>query len=396
MTTRHFLRSALALAALLAAGGTALAQSPLCQRYRAELASLDRGGGQQAAAERQRVEIARLTGYYRSIGCEQRGPFSLFGGAPPECGSISQRIQQLEANYSAIASQAGDPGRLDIRRRELQAAIDQTCATGQPEAGPRGFFESLFGAPRGGRVQDNPAGGAPPDIAEQPEGERPLGGGRLVCVRSCDGFFFPLSAAPGGRQNADEMCQALCPGSETTAFSMSGSDDALSRAVSLRGKPYSTLPNAFRYQKAFDESCSCKKEGQNWAQILRQAEGMLDQKRGDILVTAQKSEELSRPKAAQAQAQAQAQAPVTAQSKRAADKKAAEAAEAQEAVDQAAAAAPTASRESSGIGPQSIETSKVVGATEGPKKEVPVSNGARRTVRTIAPNVIPVPQAKLQ
>jgi hypothetical protein len=190
------------------------------------------------------------------------------------------------------------------------------------------------------------------------------------------------------------MCQALCPGSETTAFSMSGSDDALSRAVSLRGKPYSSLPNAFRYQKAFDESCSCKKEGQNWAQILRQAEGMLDQKRGDILVTAQKSEELSRPKAAQAPPPAPA--PTTAQSKRAADKKAAEAAEAQEAVDQAAAAAPTASRESSGIGPQSIETSKVVGATEGPKTEVPVSNGAKRTVRTIAPNVIPVPQAKPQ
>src|SRR4051812_18311599 len=344
MTRRPLLRSILALAALVAAGGSALAQSPLCQRYRAELASLDRGGGQQAAAERQRAEIARLTGYYRSIGCEQRGPFSLFSGAPAECGSISQRIQQLEANYAAIASQAGDPGRLDVRRRELQAAIDQTCAAGQADSGPRGFFESLFGPPRG-RAQDNPAGGAPPDIADMPEGDRPLGGGRLVCVRSCDGFFFPLSAAPGGRQNADEMCQALCPGSETTAFSMSGSDDSLSRAVSLRGKPYATLPNAFRYQKAFDESCSCKKDGQNWAQILRQAEGMLDQKRGDILVTAQKSEELSRPKAAQAPPPAPA--PTTAQSKRAADKKAAEAAEAQEAVDQAAAAAPTASRESS-------------------------------------------------
>jgi hypothetical protein len=297
MTKRHLLRSVLAFAALLVAGEAALAQSATCQRYRAELASLDRGGGRQAAADRQRVEIARLSGYYRSIGCE-RGPFAMFGGsAPPECGSIAQRIQQLEANYAAIANQPGDAGGTEVRRRELQAAIDQTCAVGQPEAGPRGFFESLFGAPRG-RVQEDP-GALPPDIAEQPEGERPLGGGRLVCVRSCDGFFFPLSTAPGGRQSADEMCLALCPGAEATAFSMSGSDDALSRAVSLHGKPYTSLPNAFRYQKAFDESCSCKKEGQNWAQILRQAEGMLDQKRGDILVTAQKSEELSRPKAAQ-------------------------------------------------------------------------------------------------
>ncbi|MFL5185943.1 MAG: hypothetical protein ACJ8BH_11175, partial [Microvirga sp.] len=73
----------------------------------------------------------------------------------------------------------------------------------------------------------------------------------------------------------------------------------------------------------------------------------------------------------------------------------AEAAENQEAADQAAAA-PTASRESSGIGPQSIETSKVVGATEGPKREMPAGSGGNRTVRMIAPAVIPVPQAKPQ
>lgn len=390
MTRRHLLRSILAVAALLAAGESALAQSAACQRYRAELASLDRGGGPQAsaAAERQRVEIARLSGYYRSIGCE-RGPFAIFSGsAPAECGSIAQRIQQLEANYSAIASQSGDAGGLEVRRRELQAAVEQTCTAGQPEAGPRGFFELLFGGPRV-RGPNDP-GVLPQEGVDQPEGDRPLGGGRLVCVRSCDGFFFPLSAAPGGRPNADEMCQALCPGSETTAFSMSGSDDALSRAVSLRGKPYTSLPNAFRYQKAFDETCSCKKEGQNWAQILRQAEGMLDQKRGDILVTAQKSDELSRPKAAPPPVQA-VQVPGKKPADKIADKKASDAAESQEAADQAAAA-PTASRESSGIGPQSIETSKIVGATEGPKKEVPVSNGGKKTVRMIAPNVVPQPK----
>jgi hypothetical protein len=114
---------------------------------------------------------------------------------------------------------------------------------------------------------------------------------------------------------------------------------------------------------------------------------MLDQKRGDILVTAQKSDELSRPKVAPPPVQTPGKKPVD----KTADKKASDAAESQEAADQAAAA-PTASRESSGIGPQSIETSKIVGATEGPKKEVPVSNGGRKTVRMIAPNVVPQPK----
>jgi hypothetical protein len=166
---------------------------------------------------------------------------------------------------------------------------------------------------------------------------------------------------------------------------MPGSDDALNRAVSLRGKPYVSLTNAFRFQTAFDDSCSCKREGQSWAQILRQAESMLDQRRGDVIVTAEKAEELSRPKIVQAQAPSPA--------KRAADRKASDAAETQEAAEQGAAA-PTASGESSGIGPKSIETSPVVGTTEGPKSEVPAGNGGKRTIRAIAPNIIPIPQAK--
>jgi hypothetical protein len=374
----RLLRSFLALAAFLAAGEAALAQSPMCQRYRAELAALDRGGGRQAAAaaDRQRAEIGRLVNYYRSIGCE-RGPFGLFGGsAPAECGSISQRIRQMEANYASLVAQSGEFGNLDARRRQLQIAIEQTCAPGQQEAdnGPRGFFESLFGPPRG----RPPEPMAPNEFGEQPEEQRALGGRRLVCVRTCDGFFFPLSNAPGGRENADEMCQALCPGTETAAFAMPGSDDALDRAVSLRGKPYTSLATAFKFQKSFDNACACKKDKESWAQILRRAESMLEQKRGDIIVTAQKAEELSRPKVTPVQA------------KKPVDKKASDAAETQEAAD-LGAAAPTASRESSGIGPQSIETSRVIGTGEGPKQEAPAAGGAKRTVRIIAPNIIPVP-----
>jgi hypothetical protein len=118
-------------------------------------------------------------------------------------------------------------------------------------------------------------------------------------VRSCDGYAFPLSNAPNGRESADEMCQALCPGTETAAYAMPGGDDALNQAISIRtNRPYVQSPNAFKFQKSFDPACSCKKQGESWAQLLRQAESMLDQRRGDIIVTEQKAEELSRPKAA--------------------------------------------------------------------------------------------------
>ena len=61
------------LIALAGSGGSAWAQAA-CERYRAELASLTRSGAAarsyEAAAARHRDEIGRLSGYYRSIGCE--------------------------------------------------------------------------------------------------------------------------------------------------------------------------------------------------------------------------------------------------------------------------------------------------------------------------------------
>ncbi|RDI60982.1 DUF2865 domain-containing protein [Microvirga subterranea] len=372
MTKTPFFRTLIAAAAFLVTGGVAVAQSPECQRFRAELAALDRGAGPQTAAmQTQRNELNRLLRYYRSIGCE-RGPLGFLAGPPPaECPTIAGQIRQMEAGYARLAQQAADSGEVEFRRRQLQAAVQQTCSTEQP----RGFFESLFGPPRG---QPQPSEIMPegqPIIADE---QQSLGGGKLVCVKSCDGSFFPLSNSPGGRQGAEEMCQALCPGTETHAYAYPGGDNGLSRAVSVSSnQPYTSLANAFKFRKSFDESCACKRENESWAVVLRRAEGMLEQRKGDVIVTAEKSEELSRPKQAQA--------------KKAADKKADE--ETQQAAE-VAASAPTASKESAGIGPQSIENATVVNQGEGAKQEVTARDGTKRTIRVIAPNVVPVPNAR--
>lgn len=373
MIKTFLFRSLIAAAALLSAGEAALAQSPECQRFRAELASLDRGGGTGAPTEAmraQRGEINRLVTYYRSIGCE-RGPLAFLAGPPPaECPAIAKQIRQLESGYARLAAQPVDSGEIDIRRRQLQVAIQQTCSADQP----RGFFETLFGGPRQQQPQQEIMPEGQPIISE----DKPLGGGRLVCVRTCDGSYFPLSNAPGGRQGADEMCQSLCPGTETLAFAYPGGDDGITRAVSVSSnKPYASLANALKFRKTFDESCTCKKPNESWAVVLRRAEGMMEQKKGDFIVTAEKAEELSRPKVVQA--------------RKAAEKKVADDAQA---AAEAAAAAPTASKESAGIGPQSIENTKIVAQGEGPKREVVSGDGAKKTVRVVAPNVIPVPNVK--
>lgn len=374
MKTISLLRSVIAATAFLAAGQAALAQSPECQRFRAELAALERsgggGGGAAAAAmQAQRNELNRLLRYYRSIGCE-RGPFAFLSGPPPAaCGPIAGQIRQLEVSYNRLAAEASRSGDIEFRRRQLQAAVQQACSTHQP----RGFFESLFGPPRGQQPQEIMPEGQP-IIAD----DRPTGGRQLICVKTCDGSYFPLSVSPTGRESADEMCQALCPETETRAYGSPGGDNGLANAISVSsGTPYTSLANAFKYRKTFDASCACKKENESWAIVLRRAESMLEHRKGDVLVTAEKSEELSRPKAVQARKAAE----------KSADEEAKAAAE-------TADAAPTASKESSGIGPKSIENAEVVAQGEGQKQEVVMSDGSRKTVRVIAPDVIPVPKAQ--
>ncbi len=387
--------AAFALALTSLAGG-ALAQSPVCDRYRAELASLEqmdtgRSREYEAAAQRQQAELARTAAYARQLGCD-RQQFLFFGEAPPpECGPLRGRMAQMQANLRQLMAQA-DGGGVESRRRFLLAAINQNCgAGGVQQARPRGFFEQLFGGgpqevrqPPGGYPVD--ANGQPVPFGEQPLDEARLGGGKTVCVRTCDGFFFPLASSPGGRAGANEMCQALCPGAEAEAFSMG---EEIKTAVSLRGTPYMNLPNALKYTRSFDASCSCKGEGQSWAQALRNAEALLDKRKTDIYVTEAKAEELSRaqparpdpkkpaPRNAREQAQAQVEAVA-----------AAEAA--------AGAQAPTASTDSSGIGPRNIGGVRAVTIEEGQRREVQRPDGTRTTVRVIgsgqAPTSGPVPQ----
>ena len=286
------------LVALAGLSGTALAQSPACNAWRSELASLQ--GGQRGAdprvaeaARRVGAQLQQATAQYRSMGCE-RGGFLFFGEqAPQQCGAMRAQIGQLQAQYGALQRQAQGGGDAQ-RRSQLMAAIESNCRAPQQ----RGFFETIFGLePRRGEI-DSTLPGLDPEQPLEPEKPR-LGGPQTVCVRSCDGYFFPLANSPGGRDGADEMCQALCPGAETTAYGMSNGADIQSAVSRSTGQPYQSLPNAGKYQRSFDAACTCRGQGQSWSQALKEAEYLLDKRKGDVIVTEQRAAELSRPKAEQ-------------------------------------------------------------------------------------------------
>lgn len=121
------------------------------------------------------------------------------------------------------------------------------------------------------------------------------GGSQAVCVRTCDGFFFPVNYE-GAHSNDRyaEACQLACPAAPTEVYFMPRGGD-LTQASTQRGVRYSALPTAFKYRKERDASCACKAQNQSWGEVLAQAEPLVKQNPKDILVTPERSIELARP-----------------------------------------------------------------------------------------------------
>jgi hypothetical protein len=319
MTARlgvHLLWGVLAMLATSAAAQTPggprdPAQAQACLRLETQLATLDRGMADPARADqikrhedainRQQVELDRTVAQSRRMGCEGSGFFLFGGGQPPQCGDINNQIQRMRANLDRIMAelqrlQGGGVERGEQRRAILSALADNDCgpqyrAAAPPPSGLRGFFDSLFGGPGGAVGAAAPAAvpGAAPEALQSSTY-------RTLCVRTCDGFYFPISFAtvPARFPDDERACQRMCPATEAMLFTHRNPGEDVSQAVSLSGKPYSLLPTAFRYRQEFSPACSCKHPGETWTQALGQADSTLE--RGDIVVTDETSKAMAMPR----------------------------------------------------------------------------------------------------
>ena len=93
----------------------------------------------------------------------------------------------------------------------------------------------------------------PSDVQTHRNREATRANGLAVCVRLCDGFFFPSATSSGG----DEACAAQCPDAPTARYTEPAGSDRIEEAVSTQGALYSALPVANRYQTASDDICRC-------------------------------------------------------------------------------------------------------------------------------------------
>ncbi len=194
--------------------------NPMCPRLEAQLASLDRGGSTgdpakdeqirryQEAASKQQGELDRVTSQAKRMGCDSSGFFSLFSGQSAQCGPVNNQIQQMRANLEQITTslerlRGGFGADRENQRRSILLALAQNnCGPQYANAarGPGNFLDNLFG-----NNNNNPS---MPSADFGPQS----GTYRTVCVRSCDGGYFPISFAtvPARFPDDERTCKAQC------------------------------------------------------------------------------------------------------------------------------------------------------------------------------------------
>ncbi len=90
--------------------------------------------------------------------------------------------------------------------------------------------------------------------------ERDLADGyRTLCVRLCDGYYFPVSAAaePAEFARDEAQCRSSCA-SPARLFIYKNRGGSPETMTDLDGKPYDALQTAFQYRVSYDPACTCK------------------------------------------------------------------------------------------------------------------------------------------
>ena len=178
----------------------------------------------------------------------------------------------------------------------LMAIVPGLPASAAPAQKPPGLLQQFFSifapaspAPQQrlpslatSRPSNAPADGAARHVSNRDNPMFPYAGGsedsgakhsssyRTVCVRLCDGYYWPISeAAPMSRFRRDNAaCESSCQQPAKLFYQPIGDSDA-TQLVGLDGKAYSSIDKAFAYRKSLDPSCRCKPDPWSSSEVQR-------------------------------------------------------------------------------------------------------------------------------
>ncbi|MES0879328.1 DUF2865 domain-containing protein [Roseibium sp. SCP14] len=261
----------------------ATAQAASCSALKSELRKLESGAGSQSPAEKKWSTAKKQQQKAISAAVRDAKYFNCSTANSPKCQGLNGKIKRMKSNLAAIERQLAKAGggstRNTKRIRQVRRAIEkQKCNSpsqsrqakannGEAEEKPQSFFQRLFTPQQ--NVEQVAARTGDREIAtvrsRSTSGSRrlkiPSGGTfRTVCVRTCDGYFFPVSFKAGKNQfvNDEARCSEICPAAPTELYVYRNPGGDQSQMMSLAGNVYSEQPFAYRYKSEYVEGCSCR------------------------------------------------------------------------------------------------------------------------------------------
>jgi hypothetical protein len=165
--------------------------------------------------------------------------------------SLRQRLADLEAQRRQIMGTGDRRSFQDDIIRELARnnCGPQYSQEARRRDAARNPFSSLWGD-----EEDSPRG------SPNQFGNLPFATYRTLCVRLCDGYYFPVSFStlPNHFQRDADVCQSQCA-APAELFYHQNPGGAVEQMVSVTSQqPYTSLKTAWRYRKEFVQGCSCK------------------------------------------------------------------------------------------------------------------------------------------
>jgi len=243
-------------------------------------------------AKRQSAALKRAHRDASSLGClnrsgrQNRHSIAACPALLDKIGKMEKNLQYLDRKRNKAVSSAPS-SRSDIRRkrRNIQAEMQQlNCDTTSYAAADRaqseererpvrrlGLLARLFGT--GGRRSRYSNDTQERIIRLQRDAladERPTSYGnvyRTLCVRVCDGYYFPVSFATTRNSfDADRaFCEASNPDTEMRLFFHENPHQDSEDMQDLTGQLYVDLPNAFRYRREIVSQDICPRAPQKGA-----------------------------------------------------------------------------------------------------------------------------------
>ena len=174
-----------------------------------------------------------------------------------EIETARRSIANLRQQRDALTSSAARRGRHDDLVSELaRAGCGENYS--QEYEQRRRRSSSLFSLWEDEDSDGARGGGYPP---QGPQQALPFASYRTMCVRSCDGYYFPISFATTSSHFKDDetKCRSLCA-APTDLFYYRNPGEEVEQMISLSGQPYAQTKTAFKHRKTFVKGCSCKPE----------------------------------------------------------------------------------------------------------------------------------------